>query len=982
MSSLLYSLGRWAYRSRRLVLILWISILALVGGGALLFNQGTDNSFSIPGTESQQALTSLKHTFPQVSGTSAQIVVVAPNGEKVTDADIRNAIDSAVTTLAEVPKVTTVASPFNEKITGGVSDDQTAAVISIQISGSRSDNTTATKAGLTAEREALGEALPHATVSLGGELYSQTLPTISLVELVGVVIALGVLLLTLGAFAAAGMPLLNALLGVAISIALIFFSTVFSSISSTTPMLALMLGLAVGIDYALFVISRHQEQLRDGLAPEESAARAVATAGSAVIFAGLTVIIALLGLAVANIPFLTTMGFAAAAAVAISVLISITLTPALLGFAGMKILPPKQRRRTSGRTAPATPNAAASDDTNPGAPPTDTARDLTPVTDAAETGTTTTSPASGTKPPIVPHGFFGGWVRTVTRHPLVTIITVVVALGLASVPALDLRLALPDAGSLPQDNQARITYDLLSENFGEGFNGPLIVTGSIVSSTDPVGLMNDLADEIRHLDGVAAVPLATPNASADTGIVQVIPKGGPDSEVTKALVQEIRDLRGHFQDTYGIDISVTGFTAVGIDVSDRLGGALLPFGLLVVGLSLILLTMVFRSIAVPIKATLGYLLSVGASFGAVAAVFEWGWFSDALHVANIGPVISFMPIILMGVLFGLAMDYEVFLVSRIREEYVHGGNAREAIKRGFLGSSRVVTAAAIIMFAVFAAFVPEGDTSIKPIALGLAVGVFVDAFIVRMTLVPAVLALLGDTAWWMPRWLDRILPSFDVEGEGLHHELALTNWPAPGTDNAISAEHLSLTLDGDAARETSEDPVTADHAATADTFFGEVMLTVPHNGIQLITGASPEARTALLLALAGRLPEVNGQLKVLGKVLPQRGGYVRRRTAVLLARSSRQLLRDLRDTLADKPRILFIDGFDTLLDDTQPDVLHAVLQGARRDAAVGRRPLTLVVSAADIEGAHDALLSISDGDSGAPRTLLLSTTRTQLEKVL
>ncbi len=938
VSSLLYSLGRWSFRSRRLVLALWIAALAVGGGGAIAFNQGTDNSFSIPGTESQEALDSLSHTFPQVSGTSAQIVIVAPKGSTIEDAPIKASIEASVKQIDDIKQVGTATSPFDKNISGTISDNKRAAVIPIQLDGGQADITAETKDALLKAGDDLRAELPSdSEVAVGGELFSQNLPTLSITELLGVAIALVVLILTLGAFLAAGMPLLNAILGVAISMTLIFLATLFGPISSTTPMLALMLGLAVGIDYALFVISRHQEQLRDGLSLEESTARSVATAGSAVIFAGLTVIIALLGLSVANIPFLTVMGVAAAAAVAIAVLISITLTPALLGFAGAKILPRTQRKAylARNRTGNPEPEAVTPEPQKPAA-----------------------QPAATTPSPRPKRGFFGGWVAAVTRFPLVTIIAVVGTLGVASIPALDLRLALPDAGSLPEDNQARIAYDLLSENFGEGFNGPLIVTGSIVSSKDPVGLMNDIADDIRELDGVAAVPLATPNATADTGIVQVIPKSGPDSDETKALVKEIRSLHDHFQDKHGVSLSVTGFTAIGIDISDRLGGALLPFGLLVVGLSLILLTMVFRSVWVPLKATLGYLLSVGASFGAVAAVFQWGWFAEALNVARVGPIISFMPIILMGVLFGLAMDYEVFLVSRIREEYVHGGHAQKAIRRGFMGSAKVVTAAAVIMFAVFAAFVPEGDTSIKPIALGLAVGVFVDAFIVRMTLVPAVLAMLGDRAWWMPRWLDRILPSFDVEGEGLHHELALADWPVPGSTDAINASDLSLAVDGDTGVASIGTP----------TLFHDVAVTVPAGGTLIVTGATAEARTALLLTLSGRISHFSGKLKVVGKVLPQRGSAVRSRTSLVLAGNSHNPLADLRDAAADLPSVILIDGADALLTSAGIPATSAALAEARDYASSRGKPLALVLSGNDSDELTRLVDSLPDRETDARGT--------------
>lgn len=934
MSSLLYTLGRWAFGARKLVLILWIAVLALAGGGALLFNQGTDNAFSIPGTESQEALDSLDHTFPQVAGASAQIIVVAPEGDTVEDAGVRTAIDDAVTALGDIGQVEQAVSPFDENVTGAVSEDQRAALISIQFDGAQTDITAATISDVEDAEASLAKALPAgAEASLGGQLFSNSLPTLSVIELVGVVVALVVLILTFGSFLAAGMPLITALLGVGISMALIFVATVFGPISSTTPMLALMLGLAVGIDYALFIISRHQDGLRSGLDPAESAARATATAGSAVIFAGLTVIIALLGLAVANIPFLTTMGVAAAVGVAIAVVISLSLIPAMLGFAGERLRP---KARRAGKRAAA--RGAAAEHHHAVPEPVEGQQDSVPEHQNAvpEHHTAVPEHHNAVPEPVEghPNRFFLGWVRGVTRLPIVTIVAVVAVLGALAIPALSLRLALPDAGSLPEGDGARTTYDLVSEHFGEGFNGPLIVTGGIVGSTDPLGLMADLKQEIEGLDGVAAVPLATPNATADTGIIQVIPSGSPDSQATKDLVAEIRGLHQYFQDEYGVDLQVTGFTAIGIDISDRLGGALLPFGLIVVGLSLVLLTMVFRSIWVPIKATLGYLLSVAASFGVVALVFEHGVFAEALHVARTGPVISFMPIILMGVLFGLAMDYEVFLVSRMREDFVHSGLAKRSVETGFLGSAKVVTAAAVIMFAVFAAFVPEGDTNIKPIALGLAVGVFVDAFIVRMTLVPAVLALLGDHAWYLPKWLDRILPSFDVEGEGLQRELELREW-RNGDEVAIAAAGVTL-------------------AGADGPLYEDVDTTVAVGGVLAVQGARPVSVTALLLTLAGRLEPDHGRLKVAGLVLPVRAGAVRSRVAYVRLDHG-EPVGTLASALAERPAVIVLDGVDTVPDDDTRRGLYERLLTATRAAERTRRPLTIVVGTADASTLADVL---------------------------
>ena len=884
MSSLLYSLGRWAYRSRRLVLVSWLVILVAIGGAAAVFNKGLDNSISIPGTESQAALDSLSTTFPQVSGASAQIIVVAADGQFITDPTYEDALNAAADNMATLPQIDNATSPFNERINGAISNNDKAGLISIQFSGPTAEITDASLAELEKATEQLKADLPEgSTVSLGGQIYSQSMPTVTATELIGVGVALVVLVFTFGSFLAAGMPLITALLGVGISIALIFLATAFAKVTSTTPMLALMLGLAVGIDYALFIISRHQDELRKGDTPEEAAARATGTAGSAVIFAGLTVMIALVGLGIAGIPFLTTMGVAAAVGVGVAVVISITLIPALLGFAGERLRPkPKKTKKAEAKAH-------------------------------------------------TPNRFFLGWVTGVTRFPVVTILAVVAVITVVALPALNLRLALPDAGSNAPTDRSRITYDLVAENFGEGYNGPLLVTGTIVTSTDPLGLMDDLKTELEKIPGVAAVPLATPNMTADTGIIQVIPEGAPASEETKALVQAIRDKHDYFQDKYGVDLAVTGFTASGIDVSERLGNALLPFGIVVVGLSLILLTMVFRSIWVPIKAAVGYLFSVVAAFGVVTLVMQEGVGASLIHIDRPGPILSFMPIIVMGILFGLAMDYEVFLVARMREDYVHSGKARKSIVTGFVGSAKVVTAAAVIMFAVFAAFVPEGDVNMKGISLALAVGIFVDAFIVRMTFVPAVMQLLGDKAWYMPKWLDRVLPHFDVEGEGVQHELELANWP--GDKNlAIAAEDIGLT-----------------NAEGSRSYFRKLSFTLPAGTTLFVTGSDKIATSALLLALSGRLDIETGKLKVANMVLPVRSGAVRSRVALIdvSTHANRNTVEAIEDASSEKPQIIILDNIDFLTSESERYAVADALAAARETAAQSGRPLTVLVGTTD-----------------------------------
>lgn len=896
MSSVLYSLGHWAVRARRLVVAGWVVALVLVGGAAGLLQQGLDNQVSIPGTESQEALDRLAATFPQVSGASAQVIVVAPEGGSVRDEPMRAAITDGVEALEGVSQVEVVTSPYDKQMPASVSDDERATLLTIQLDGDQGSITEETKDALGAEADALAQALPQgAEAHLGGQLFSSKFPEMTLTEGIGLLVALVVLVLTLGSLVAAGLPLLNALLGVGASMGLLFAATALGPVNSTTPMLAVMLGLAVGIDYALFIVSRHREQLGTGLAVHESIARATATAGSAVVFAGLTVMIALVGLGVAGIPFLTIMGVAAAVTVGVTVLVSLTLLPALLGFAGERLRPKPSRRARRAAAAEARATEAQADDPE----------------------TTRRRAAVATQPEHKPNRFFTGWVRAVTKVPALTVVLVVAAMGALSYPALDLRLALPDAGVMEEDDPARVTYDLVSEHFGDGFNGPLIVTGSIVTSTDPVTLMNDLGEEIEGLPGVADVPLATPNETADTGIIQVVPEGGPTSAQTEDLVREIRAQHDHFLDEYGVDLSVTGFTAVGIDVSDKLGDALLPFAFVVVGLSLILLTMVFRSIAVPIKATVGYLFSVGAAFGVVSLVFEHGVLAEALNVTRTGPVISFMPIVLMGILFGLAMDYEVFLVSRMREDYVHGGSAKHAITSGFQGSAKVVTAAAIIMIAVFVAFVPHGDMNLKPIALGLAVGVAVDAFVVRMVFVPAVLALLGEKAWYMPKWLDRVLPSFDVEGEGLARELSLADWPEPGATDAVAAGDLEVS-------------------GRSGLIVGPVSVRVPDGGTLLVRGDATAPVSAFLLAVAGRLEVTGGVAKTAGLVLPERASSVRHRVAVVdSAAEVGHPAEVVRQALRDKPAVLVVDATETVGDLTaRAELAQAVAAAQRAGVAV------------------------------------------------
>jgi RND superfamily putative drug exporter len=724
-----------------------------------------------------------------------------------------------------------------------------------------------------------------------------------------------------------------------------------------------------------------------GMTPEESVPRAVATAGSAVAFAATTVIIALLGLSVARIPFLTITGLASALAVACAALVALTLTPALLSFGGWRMVrrrdrPPAAVEVTAAEDADEPsgldPGAGADPETGAQVEARTDARAETeaePETEAeAETGVEAETEAAADPEadseaaaeaeavPVdearPPGGFFGHWVRAATRWPPVTVVLVTLLLLLAALPATSLRLALPDAGSLPAGEPGRVAYDLVDEHFGPGYNGPLIVTGSVIRSTDPVTLVDDLAADIAGIPGVAAVPLATPNETGDTAVVQVVPEGAPDSVATEDVVHALRARHGQYLKDYGIDLSVTGYTALGIDISTRLGGAVLPFGLLVVGLSLVLLAMVFRSVVVPVTAALGYALSITAAFGLTSLVFMHGVLDGPLNVLHVGSVISFMPIILMGVLFGLAMDYEVFLVSRMREDYVHHGDAGAAVQRGFLASARVVTAAALIMTAVFAGFIRNGQASIQPIALGLTVGVAIDAFLVRMTLIPAVLSWFGRAAWWFPAWLDRLLPHFDVEGEGLSREEALADWPEPGDGLAIAAD--GLRFEG------------MPPGAPALGF------AVPAGDVLVVEGGGPAERTALLMALTGRGAVTDGRCKVEGLVLPPRAASLRARSAVVPLGRLREPVAALATALLGEVHLVGLDGADAVTDPTVRAELREVLDEGRAGAlARTGRPLTLVLTAADA----DTIVDLLPGDVSAHRLALDASSHDPAERL-
>jgi len=723
----LYRLGRWSFRHRWIVVSFWVGLLVVMGVGSLTLHGKTSDQFSLPGIESTKAFELIQdRTQTAADGATARVVFEAPKGTSLTDPANQSAIDESLAAIDSK----NVQTPADQRVLTQTSEDGRIGYASIQYSKTSieltdADRTTLEDAASDAEKAGL-------TVAIGGDAL-QEIPETGTTELLGVAVAIVVLIITFGSLLVAGMPLLTALIGVGIGVTAIGTLTGFVDLGSTTPILATMLGLAVGIDYALFIVSRYRHEVQTGRSYEEAAGRAVGTAGSAVIFAGLTVIIALAGLSVVNISFLTEMGLAAAGTVAVAVLIALTMLPALFGFAG--------RRVTSGRL---------------------------PFLKQRDPEARDGKRTMGRR-----------WADFVTKNKIMTFVAGLVVAGVVAIPVASMQLALPDDGTAADGSGPRVAYDLIADGFGAGANGPLLVvvdTAGIDSDGAKIAAVEQAVTSVESVkDDVASVASPVPTdpaqltefqdvlAKTNIATINVIPKSGPSDADTQALVDDIRGaVRGS-----DADVLVTGQTALGVDISESLATAFPKYLLVVVGFAFILLTLVFRSLLVPLKAVLGFLLSVGVSLGATVAVFQWGWFADLIGIDKSGPVLFMLPLLLTGILFGLAMDYEVFLVSRMREEFVHGAPAGEAVVNGFTYGARVVTAAAVIMIGVFASFALGDEVTIKSIGFGLAVGILADAFLVRMTLVPAFMALLGARMWWLPAWLDKLLPNLDIEGESL-----------------------------------------------------------------------------------------------------------------------------------------------------------------------------------------------------------------------
>jgi RND superfamily putative drug exporter len=709
LSSFLYRLGQAAARHRWRTLGIWIAtVVAIFVIGGALGGEFSDD-FNLPDSESQRAYDLLAERYPAASGTSAYIVFHATGGPLEDQAD---AVASTLDTIAGQPHVIAVTNPLETQ--GAVSADGTIGYAQVAY------DEPATDLGVE-PFEALQTVLedarsPDLDMEIGGEYASWgTQPETGTSELIGLLAAMIILLIAFGSVVAMGLPIGTAVIGLATGTGLTMILAAFASVPEFSATLASMIGLGVGIDYALFIVTRYRQNLHEGMEPLHAIGVSSSTAGQAVVFSGLMVAIALLGLWISGIAFVGMMATAAAIVVLVAVVAAVTLLPAFLGFAGNAIdkLSVHRKRKTEEELEP--------------------------------------------KPTM-----WSLWGHEVERHPWRYFVGAAMVLVVLAIPLFSMELGFPDDGTAPTSETRRLAYDLLSEGFGPGFNGPLLLA---VEIDDAAALqeLDQLTSAIAAAPGVAAVSPPQPNEAGDAAIIQVIPTTSPQDQATTELVRRLRAETIPDATPDAAVVYVGGGTATFIDLSDRIWNALPWFIGAVVLLSFLLLMVVFRSILVPLKAAVLNLLSISAAYGVVVLIFQWGWGRSLLGIDQLIPIVSFVPMMMFAVLFGLSMDYEVFLLSRIREEYLKTGKNVESVVSGISTTARVITSAALIMIAVFLSFVSQPDPVAKMFGIGLAVAVFIDATIVRIVLVPATMVLLGDRNWWLPGWLDRILPKMSLE---------------------------------------------------------------------------------------------------------------------------------------------------------------------------------------------------------------------------
>ncbi len=800
MGRFLKTLSAWTYDHPWRVIGIWLVVIAITGAAAATWYKAPSSSISIPGTKAQQALDEMSRLFPDAGSGSGRIVVAAPQGKTLDSYAAQ--IDGLAAKLAKVEGVEAAVAPSIN--TAAMSDDAKIAYIQLQLTHGQGRVEQATFEGVNHAVET-ARASTDMTVEMGGDIINKMPGEILGVgEVIGVIFALVVLVAVLGSLVAAGLPIVVALVTIGVSMGALFGLSHVIDVSSTTPVLAVMLGLAVGIDYSLFIVNKYRHYVVRGAAYREAAIRAVATAGNAVIFAAATVVIALASLAVVDIPFMTTMGLSAAATITVAAAVAVTLIPALLSFGGAKIFSRSMRtriKRAQSLQAKKQPSKTETYKKNTVwakwgvvltkhpvgvlvgglvvvaalAWPLPYLQMGLPTDEFAAKGSTERKAYD-----LLKEGFGAGF-----NAPLALVVDGVPAVTQAEKDGVKQQLLAKFA------EQAATKQAELQANFEQR-------AGSVATPEDYASLQADvaraqqegeaqkaaalqqidigaaelgkrlhlqsIADRIAKRGDVDTVQVAIANDSGTAGVIQIIPESAPMDDKTVDLIAALRDESNQraWSENGSINYGVTGSTALQADINQRLADALPLYLTVVVGLSLVLLVIAFRSILIPIKATLGFLLSVAAMFGALVAVFQWGWFGIADAP---GPIVSFIPIISLGVLFGLAMDYEFFLVSSMHEAHQQGDKPLQAVRHGFSVGAKVVTAAGIIMVAVFAGFISNHDATIQAIGFALALGILVDAFVVRMTIVPAVMTLLGKSAWWLPKWLDRRLPHVSIEGD-------------------------------------------------------------------------------------------------------------------------------------------------------------------------------------------------------------------------
>jgi RND superfamily putative drug exporter len=716
VSFYLFRLARWCMQHRRIVLACWLLVAVGAISASALSKGSFNDTFTVPGVEAQQAADLLKEKIPILSGGQTQVVYAGQNGRTVTSPQAKAAIEESIAKLSHLPQKTEVTNPFNAK---SISPNQQVALANVQFASQPGQVTDAT---LNAMQQANEPAIKAGLqVAYSGSVYPGWVFKISeLPELIGLLVAFVILLITFGALVAAALPIATAVIGILITLTTVTALASVTNIASVSTTVALMLGLSCGIDYGLFILLRYRNNLLSGMATADACAQAVGTAGSSVVFAALTVIIGLCGLAVVNIPFLTVMGLCAAGAVLTALLVALTLGPALMGFAGGKIISFVSKR--AARTAEIAANE-----------------------------------------PERTHG--SRWGQFIVRRRIPVLIIGVLVLLVLAIPVKSMKLGLPSAASNPKSNTSRIAYDLITQNFGPGANGPLLIVADPVQNPDVVKTLSAALAKEPDVTSVSAAAMQN-----GVAVIRVVPASGPTAQAITDLVHRIRDDRDKIEQHTGAKILVGGTTASNIDVSAKLSSALPVFLGVIVVLAIALLTFAFRTVLVPLKSVVGFLLSIAAAFGVQVAMFQWGW---GEHLFGITPAdtISFLPIIMIGIIFGLSSDYEIFVVSRIKEDYTYTGDAQGAVAHGLGKAARVVTAAALIMFSIFIAFMISSNPSTIAIAFSFAVGVFLDAFVVRLTLVPAVMAIIKSRLWYHPQWFSRYVPDPDIEGEHLAEHL-------------------------------------------------------------------------------------------------------------------------------------------------------------------------------------------------------------------